>query len=70
MRATVVALVAVFGLMALPAPVQAAPAVLHDLVLGAPAIEWVAGGCGAGWHPQKWRDRWGNKHRRCVPNRW
>ena len=70
MRATVIALVAVFGLMALPAPVQAAPAALHDLALGAPVIELVAGGCGPGWHPQARRDRWGNWRRRCVPNRW
>ena len=35
-----------------------------------PAVTMVRGGCGPGWHPQTWRDRWGNWHRRCVPNRW
>jgi peptidoglycan/LPS O-acetylase OafA/YrhL len=70
MRVAVIAAVAVLGLMALPAPVQAAPAALHGLALSTPAIELVAGGCGAGWHPQRWRDRWGKWHRRCVPNRW
>ena len=70
MRAAVMAAVAVFGLMALAAPARAAPAPLHDLTVGAPAIAVVRGGCGPGWHPDAWRDRWGNWHRRCVPNRW
>ena len=70
MRATVMALAAVFGLMALPAPVQAAPAVLHDLALGAPAFELVRDGCGRGWHRETRSDRWGNRRSRCVPNRW
>jgi hypothetical protein len=70
MRAAVIALTAVFGLMALPAPVRAAPAPLHDLAVGAPTIALVRDGCGAGWHLEAWRDRWGNWHRRCVPNRW
>ena len=68
MRTAIVALVAVFGLMTLPAPGQAAPTAPHDIA--APAIALVRGGCGAGWHPQSWRDRWGAWHRRCVPNRW
>jgi hypothetical protein len=70
MRAAVIALAAVFGLMALPAPVRAAPAALHDFDLGAPSIALVREGCGAGWHREAWQDRWGNWHRRCVPNRW
>ena len=69
MRAAIVALVAVSGLMALPAPVWAAPAAPRDIA-GAPAISLVRDGCGAGWHAQRWQDRWGNWHRRCVPNRW
>ena len=70
MRAVFIAAVVVIGLMALPAPVQAAPAALQDLGFGAPTIHFVRGGCGPGWHPQAWRDRWGNWRRRCVPNRW
>jgi len=70
MRAAIVAFVAVVGLMALPASGWAAPAAPHDIGAAAPAISLVRGGCGAGWHPQSWRDRWGNWHRRCVPNRW
>jgi hypothetical protein len=69
-RATLIAVVAVFSLMAVPVPVEAAPAALHDLTLGASSIELVRGGCGPGWHPQARRDRWGNWRRRCVPNRW
>lgn len=68
MRAAVIGLVAGIGLMALAAPVRAAPAAPHDR--GTAAIELVRDGCGAGWHAQTWRDRWGNVHRRCVPNRW
>ncbi len=70
MRAGIVALVAVCGLMALPAPVRAAPAVPHSTADATSAIALVRDGCGAGWHAQKWQDRWGNWHRRCVPNRW
>ena len=72
MRVTVIAAVAVCGLMALPAPVGAAPAVPDRAAITviAPDILFVRGGCGAGWHPAKWRDRWGVWHRRCVPNRW
>ncbi len=69
MRAALVALVVVCGLMALPAEVAAAPAAPQGIA-AAPALWTVRGGCGAGWHPQVWRDRWGNMHRRCVPNRW
>ena len=70
MRAAFIAAVAAFGLMALAVPGQAAPAALHDLAVGAPAIQFVRGGCGPGWHPEARRDRWGNWRRRCVPNRW
>jgi hypothetical protein len=34
------------------------------------AIVEVAGGCGPGWHPVRWRDRYGYWHRRCRPNRY
>ncbi len=70
MRTTVIAVVAVCGLMALPASVRAAPAAPHDIAGAASAISLVRDGCGAGWHRQGWRDRWGNWHSRCVPNRW
>jgi hypothetical protein len=69
MRAAMVALVAVFGLMALSAQVAAVPA-LRGVADTGSAIMPVRDGCGAGWHAQGWRDRWGYWHRRCVPNRW
>ena len=69
MRAQFIAFVAVFGLIALPAPVLAGPAALHGLAQIAPPIELVREGCGEGWHLASWRDRWGNWHRQCVPNR-
>jgi hypothetical protein len=69
MRAAIVALVAVSGLIALAAPAPAAPSAPPGIT-SAPPIALVRDGCGAGWHAQTWRDRWGNMHRRCVPNRW
>jgi hypothetical protein len=69
MRTTVIAMVAVFGLMALPATGWTAPAAPQDIG-AAPAISLVRDGCGPGWHRQGWRDRWGNWRNRCVPNRW
>jgi hypothetical protein len=73
MRAALIASVAVFGLIALPVSSQAAvPGALQGLagIETTPDIVPTAGGCGPGWHPQSWRDRWGNWRRRCVPNRW
>jgi len=70
MRAAVLGLVTGFGLMMLVAPAQAAPATPHDFSVGTATVVQVRGGCGAGWHPRAWRDRWGNWQRRCVPNRW
>ena len=70
MRAAIVALVAVCGLMALPAQVRAAPTAPQGIATADPAIELVRDGCGPGWHRQGWRDRWGNWRSRCVPNRW
>jgi peptidoglycan/LPS O-acetylase OafA/YrhL len=70
MRALMVALVAMVGLLAMPAGVQAMPAAPHDLGIGSPLVELVRDGCGAGWHARRWQDRWGRWHRRCVPNRW
>jgi hypothetical protein len=72
MRAAVITLFAVFGLMALPAPVRAAPSAPDRSAVTAiwPDIQFVRGGCGPGWHPEARRDRWGNWRRRCVPNRW
>jgi hypothetical protein len=70
MRAAIVTLVAVFGLVAFPESGWTAPAAPHDIGVAAPAISLVRDGCGAGWHRQGWRDRWGNWRSRCVPNRW
>lgn len=70
MRATIVAVVAVFGMLAAPAAGQAAPAALHDLGMIGSEIVLVAGGCGPGWHPQRFVDRWGRWRMRCSPNRY
>jgi hypothetical protein len=70
MRATVLAAAAIFGLLALPATSQAAPAAIgHPSASGAAPLVLVRGGCGPGFHPVVWRDRWGRLHRQCVPNR-
>lgn len=72
MRAALLASVTAIGVLGLSAASQAAPSAFHDLAIGtpAPSIEQVRGGCGPGWHPRGWRDRWGYWRSRCVPNRW
>jgi hypothetical protein len=70
MRAALVGLVAAVGLTAMSAAAQAAPtAPIAGLFGPAPQIVEVAGGCGPGFRPAGWRDRWGRWHRRCVPFR-
>ena len=70
MRASAVALVAVFGLLAVPATVQATPAAPHDLALTAPAITMVRQRCGEGMKREKaWQDKGGAWHGKCVPKR-
>jgi hypothetical protein len=65
----VIALVAAFGLLAVPAESQAAPAVFHDPDVAAANLVLVAGGCGRGWHAQRYRDRYGRWRVRCIRNR-
>jgi hypothetical protein len=55
--------------MAMPATGQAAPAVLHDLAVTNSDLVLTAGGCGRGWHPRRYVDRYGRWRTRCVPNR-
>jgi hypothetical protein len=69
LRATALALVAVFGMVAAPTAGQAAPVVLHDLAGVSSNIIEIRGGCGRGWHPVRWVDRYGRWRVRCVPNR-
>jgi|HubBroStandDraft_4_1064222.scaffolds.fasta_scaffold00075_3 hypothetical protein len=72
MRVAVLALATAFGFLTVPAAVQAAPVIGGDATVATPApVILVAGGCGPGFHPAGWRDRWGHWHPRCVPNhRW
>jgi|SRR6516162_8417925 hypothetical protein len=58
--------------VALAASAQAAPfrpkpgMIEFDTV---PSVELVRDGCGRGWHPTRWRDKWGNwQWGDCVPN--
>ena len=53
------------GTAATASPITAPPAAALD---SAPLV-LVRGGCGRHFHPVVWRDRWGRRHRRCVPNR-
>jgi len=64
MVATVIAMLVLIGLCI---PVLAAPAVPQNFAVS--AVTPVRDGCGGGWHAAAWRDRWGNWHRKCVPNR-
>ena len=72
MRAALIASVAALAVIGLSAPAKASPAApqLAGIAAAATNVTPVRGGCGPGWHPQGWRDRWGYWHRRCVPNRW
>jgi len=73
MRATVLALVAISGLIALPATVPASPIIpaeaLAATAAASPEILQVRDGCGRGYRLRYWQDRWGRWHRRCVPYR-
>jgi hypothetical protein len=53
-----------------PAASQAVPAVPHDLTGVNSNIVEIRGGCGRGWHPVRWVDRYGRWRVRCVPNRY
>jgi hypothetical protein len=65
MRAVIISLIAVAGLTA---PVQAAPAVPHDIGVAAPAIIMVRQRCGEGMKRDRaWQDKNGAWHGRCVP---
>jgi len=71
MRAAIVAVVAVVGLIAFPTPGGTAPLALPDAVaVSSPDVVPVAGGCGRGYHPVGgYRNQWGRwVPRRCVPN--
>jgi hypothetical protein len=68
MRAVVLPLVSLAGLFALAAPVPAAPVILHDLAVSAPAITMVRQRCGAGMkRANAWQDKNGAWHGPCVP---
>jgi len=68
MRAAFFGMVAAIGLAALPVAVQASPlAPAPDIVAPQSGIVQIWGGCGPGWRPVWWRDRWGRPHRRCAP---
>jgi len=54
----------------MPATGQAAPAVLHDIGVTSSDLVLTAGGCGPGWHPRRYVDRYGRWRVRCVPNRY
>jgi hypothetical protein len=59
------------GLTAVPLSGQAAPtapAAPTEIAAAAPEFTLAAGGCGRGWHRQRWRDRYGRWHVRCVRN--
>jgi hypothetical protein len=70
MRAAVFAFAAAFLVATVPDAVRAAPVLGGDPALASPSpILQIRGGCGPGFHPAWWRDRWGKPRRRCVPNR-
>jgi hypothetical protein len=68
MRITTLALIGGLGFAALPLAAGAAPLAAEPPMPISSNIINVAGGCGPGYHPESWRDRYGYWHRRCVPN--
>jgi hypothetical protein len=70
MRAAAIALVVVLGGALAPEVVQAAPTAPQEAIVPdvSPNIVQIAGGCGRGWHPVRYRDRWGYWRTRCVRN--
>jgi hypothetical protein len=70
LRTALMALVAVFGLMALPTESRASPAVLHDPNVTAANLVLIAGGCGRGWEPRRYVDGYGRWRTRCVRSRY
>jgi len=69
--ATTAALIAFFGLTAIPLSAQAAPtapAAPVEFTGAASELTLVRYGCGPGWHRQRWRDRYGRWHVQCVRN--
>ena len=70
MRAVIIPLVALVGLIGLAAPVRAAPVALHELAAAPSAITMVRQRCGPGMKRENaWRDKQGAWHGRCVPKR-
>jgi len=70
MRTLIIPLVALAGLVGIAAPVQAAPAALHELAVAVPAITMVRQRCGEGMKRGKaWQDKTGAWHGPCVPKR-
>lgn len=62
--------IVVVGMLGVPALANAAPTAPSATQTGIathPEFLQVRGGCGPGFYPTQWRDRWGRWHRRCVP---
>jgi hypothetical protein len=70
--AATAAVIAFFGLTAIPVPGQAAPGApgpAREVAATDPELTLVRNRCGRGWHERRWRDSRGRWHWRCVPNR-
>ena len=68
MRAVILPLVSLAGLIALAAPVPAAPVILHELAVTAPMVTMVRQRCGVGMkRANAWQDKNGAWHGPCVP---
>ena len=69
MRALIVGIVGVAGLIASTALVQAAPIAFHDQVVAAPVTTLVVQRCGHGYHREAATpDKSGVWHGKCAPN--
>ena len=68
MRLAALALIGGVGLGMLPLAAGAAPFAAISESLVTSSVVPVAGGCGPGYHPERFRDRYGYWRSRCVPN--
>jgi hypothetical protein len=69
MRIVAAGIVAALGLIGVSGSAGAAPVTPPEAAAASPAATLVRDGCGRGYHLERWRDRYGRWHRRCVPSR-
>lgn len=65
---TAIGVALILGAIGLSPAASAMPIASPPATAGAAPLVLVRGGCGPGWHPGWFRDRWGRRAWGCVPN--